>query len=326
MMALLSRAAMRRVIPLPLLVLLAGLNPAVAQPAQAPDQPPEELTPAQPPPIPPPENLSPSSTVIPPSWTVAPGSVDSSSNKYVREVCGAQFMEISDEYRNLRTCIYRLQAADIKLDELQEELRACLESRDPTRTLTAAAKGAEPNFVPSIPEPLVSSPSSNQATSVPVIYDALLRENQLLKSKSYAALQAYTQYYYDTHARRMADLRHNTFVWQARASEILIWVVVVVCLSGVVFSGYQLWRATSPRAFAGSTVKADGDPLATNIELSLQNVRVTSSVIGLVVLVISVAYLYLFLKEVYRIDMAEELPASSPVTESPIKNATTAKE
>jgi hypothetical protein len=106
------------------------------------------------------------------------------------------------------------------------------------------------------------------------------------------------------------------FVWQAKASEILIWVVVIVCLSGVVFSGYQLWRATSPKTFDGSTVKADGDPLATNVELSWQNVRVTSSVIGLVVLVISVAYLYLFLKEVYRIDTA-----SSPVAESPTKTS-----
>ena len=74
-------------------------------------------------------------------------------------------------------------------------------------------------------------------------------------------------------------------------------MVVIVCLSGVLFSGYQLWKATAPAPVGGSVDKSNADPLATNVELSWQNVRVTSSVIGLVVLVISVAYLYLFLKE-----------------------------
>ena len=80
-------------------------------------------------------------------------------------------------------------------------------------------------------------------------------------------------------------------------------MVVIVCLSGVLFSGYQLCKATAPAPVGGSVDKSNADPLATNVELSWQNVRMTSSVIGLVVLVISVAYLYLFLKEVYRIDM-----------------------
>ena len=99
-------------------------------------------------------------------------------------------------------------------------------------------------------------------------------------------------------------------MWQARASEILIWVVVIVCLSGVVFSGYQLWRATAPTP-SGATPTALGE---TTVEASWQNVRITSSVIGLVVLVISVAYLYLFLKEVYDIKIAGDLDATSSST------------
>ena len=103
-------------------------------------------------------------------------------------------------------------------------------------------------------------------------------------------------------------------------------MVVTVCLSGVVFAGYQLWRATATAPeFNGSTAKPAGDPLATNVELSWQSVRVTSSVIGLVVLVISVAYLYLFLKEVYRIDL-EELITSPRVIENPITKSDTDKQ
>jgi hypothetical protein len=126
-------------------------------------------------------------------------------------------------------------------------------------------------------------------------------------SKGYAAWQDYKEYYYRTYQHDLAESQLNAFKWQATASKILIWVVVIVCLSGVVFSGYQLWRATAPGPVGGGADGKTADPLATNVELSWQNVRVTSSVIGLVVLVISVAYLYLFLKEVYHIEMVGDL-------------------
>ncbi len=77
-------------------------------------------------------------------------------------------------------------------------------------------------------------------------YDKLANENRVLKSKSYAAKLGYLDYFYTDYARKRANIQLNTFIWQARASEILIWVVVVVCLSGVIFSGIQLWRATAP--------------------------------------------------------------------------------
>ena len=112
-----------------------------------------------------------------------------------------------------------------------------------------------------------------------------------LDSKGYAAWQDYKEYYYRIYQHDLAESQLNAFKWQATASKILIWVVVIVCLSGVVFSGYQLWRATAPDPVGGGADGKTADPLATNVELSWQNVRVTSSVIGLVVLVISVAYL-----------------------------------
>ena len=111
-------------------------------------------------------------------------------------------------------------------------------------------------------------------------YDQLQSENDFLSSKGYAAQEGYNEYFYGDYARKKAEIQLSTFMWQARASEILIWVVVVVCLSGVLFSGYQLWRATAPGPVGGSADKSNADPLATNVELSWQSVRVTSSVIG----------------------------------------------
>lgn len=134
-------------------------------------------------------------------------------------------------------------------------------------------------------------------------YDQLQGE---VGSKGYAARDSYNQYYYDNYARDLAAIRLNAFWWQALASQVLLCVVVVVCLSGVFFSGYQLWIATSRGPVDGSA-KSTADPISTSVELSWQSVRVTSSVIGLIVLVVSVAFLYLFLKEVYKIETAGEL-------------------
>ena len=296
---------MKSAILLPLLLLLVNINPddSFAQ-NQAPNETPPSIV------------SSPSS-----NQAVA-GTPDAKKQLSSEAVFEERYDEVSRKYWELRTCLDRLQDPDIKLDDIRE-LRECLD-RDPERYIRAPKETPPMVQHPSstiAPQSIVASPSSSQAVAGPPTYDELQRENEFLKSKSYAAREAYDQFYYGKHAQRMADQRHQTFVWQARASEILIWIVVIVCLSGVVFSGYQLWRATSPKPFGGSTVKADGDPLATNVELSWQNVRVTSSVIGLVVLVISVAYLYLFLKEVYQIDMEEELTTDSPVGESPTKIA-----
>jgi hypothetical protein len=148
-------------------------------------------------------------------------------------------------------------------------------------------------------------------------YDKL--QNDFLKSQD-AAQQGYNQYFYQQYAPELAKIQLDAFRWQATASRILIWVVVVVCLSGIIFSGYQLWRATAPGPVGASAEKLNTDPLAANVELSWQSVRVTSSVVGLVVLVISVAYLYLFLKEVYNIEV---IPSPAAIESAPSQTNST---
>jgi hypothetical protein len=137
-------------------------------------------------------------------------------------------------------------------------------------------------------------------------------ENDRLKSKAYAAKESYVEYFYGDYARKRSEIQLSTFAWQVWASKVLAWLVVAVCTAGIAFSGVQLWRATAPRPVGDpSNQPSVADPLGTNIELSWQNVRVTSSVIGLVVLVISVVYLYLFLKEVYEVKVITGLDAPS---------------
>jgi hypothetical protein len=56
-------------------------------------------------------------------------------------------------------------------------------------------------------------------------------------------MDVYSIRYYEFLSRQ-TDLAAGTLIWQARASEISMWVVFAVVFAGVAFSGYQLFHAT----------------------------------------------------------------------------------
>jgi hypothetical protein len=133
--------------------------------------------------------------------------------------------------------------------------------------------------------------------------------------------KAYAEHY-KTYVDGLTAIQLRAFNWQFWTSVVLLGVVVAICLAGVIFSGFQLYWATAYGSGGGSAErpsadqvaanKPNADQLGTNVELSWQSVRVTSSVIGLVVLVISLAFFYLFLKEVYPISAVGGVIPSSP--------------
>jgi hypothetical protein len=113
----------------------------------------------------------------------------------------------------------------------------------------------------------------------------------------------YARKYYDYMGRR-ADMNVAQLQWQLSASEKMLWVVVLVVFSGVVFSGFQLWKSTSLKHLAGETT----------LVVEAQRIRLRSSVVGVVVLAISMVFFYSFLIEVYRLRVVDlsrtELPPS----------------
>jgi len=169
------------------------------------------------------------------------------------------------------------------------------------------------------PEPAAPGETAREIAKKPrspeVIISTLRRANAELESEI-ATLRSKS-------ARRKAELRLNAFQWQAAASEVLLWIVVFMCLSGVVFSGFQLWRAGMLPGADTATAKTEKTPpkanagLETGLEISATQLKVTSSVVGLIVLVISLAYLYLFLKDVYSIQTLERTGPS--ITTAPIE-------
>lgn len=119
-------------------------------------------------------------------------------------------------------------------------------------------------------------------------------ELESYKNDRYSTELQYTKKYYEYLAKK-ADLNLAQFEWQRTASERLLWLVVVVVFSGVVFSGYQLWRASKTNDLPGDS----------SIEIAVQKVKITSSVVGVIVLAISIVFFYFFLIEVYRVKVVD---------------------
>lgn len=108
---------------------------------------------------------------------------------------------------------------------------------------------------------------------------------------------------YQRHQIEALEHRERLFRWQLRANQTSFVVVLVVVFAGILFSGIQ---------FAKSLRARPGEAEASVHELSIgaQGVSVKSSVIGLIVLTISLGFFYLYLVHVFPL---EELPPSGGV-------------
>ncbi len=93
------------------------------------------------------------------------------------------------------------------------------------------------------------------------------------------------------HQKKELEIIKETFEWQGDASIVLLYLVVFIALIGIIFSGFQLWKAYK---------LSDPQP-ETTLEVSAGKIRITSSVVGIIILTISLGFMYLFLQEVYPI-------------------------
>lgn len=112
-----------------------------------------------------------------------------------------------------------------------------------------------------------------------------------------SACMAHREYLVAFYKRQTALGNHEiaAFEWQLKASRILLGLVALISCLGVTFAGYQLWIGTRPRRKIDQSV---------DIEISIQRIRLQSSVIGISVLAISVAFFLVFVQNVYHITFA----------------------
>jgi hypothetical protein len=95
-------------------------------------------------------------------------------------------------------------------------------------------------------------------------------------------------------------------------NHVMLYMVVFITLSGVILAGLQLW-ASYRLAVSGKGQLAEGGDLS----IHPGNVAVKSSVVGVVILAISLAFFMIFVTDVYRITPASETAASPASAPSP---------
>ena len=153
-------------------------------------------------------------------------------------------------------------------------------------------------------------------------------EKQKLLTES--AEQRYFQRQYDFYYTSSLQHRFDTFQWQQVSGKIIFWVVIIIVFIALLFAAIQfrismqqasskIKKAVSTRAATvetGETTEAGASAMPNSeVELSVSGVKVNSSVLGVVILVISLAFLYLYLVYVYPISSVKTDGISNPAKE-----------
>ncbi|HEY3404497.1 MAG TPA: hypothetical protein VGK59_14005 [Ohtaekwangia sp.] len=116
----------------------------------------------------------------------------------------------------------------------------------------------------------------------------------LFLSQDDSVLKYYRQSCIAYYTFKRNQFRHadRVFAWQLISSKIIFFVVIGLVLAGIWFASVQFYRG----------MKAGQEMPATNLELSAGSVKIGSSVLGLLILTLSIAFFYLYLVYVYPIE------------------------
>jgi hypothetical protein len=118
------------------------------------------------------------------------------------------------------------------------------------------------------------------------------------RQKYFAAMQRFYEYRANGYA-----YRSRVFEWQLLSSRVIFVIVLILVLAGIYFAAVQFHVAmmTARRNLVSPPAAPSADPLATHLELSAKGVVVNSSVLGVIILGLSLAFFYLYLVYVYPI-------------------------
>jgi len=160
-------------------------------------------------------------------------------------------------------------------------------SRETTPITKTPAASKEDTSSPVRPSDSVSKREKTVRIDVAdptLLYQADLYRKRLDSEAEYAA--AYYRYQI-----RLMDYNVGLFMWHQTAASVILWLACAVVAAGVLFSAIQL----------GNALRLSQPQASTELEVSAQKVRITSSVIGIVVLAMSLMFVYLFVHEIYGI-------------------------
>ena len=125
---------------------------------------------------------------------------------------------------------------------------------------------------------------------------------------------AYRKSYLDQELK-FREVELEVYHWQISAANAILYLVALLTVFGIVFSGYQLWKVNRI---------SKAPPAGVELELSVSKLRIQTSVIGAIVLFVSYAFLLVFTRDIYTIRNTDQnsikSQSSRPVVEaSPTK-------
>ena len=171
----------------------------------------------------------------------------------------------------------------------------------PTPTAAPAAEAAEP-----------AAGGSQAATEAVTAMPASPSETVLGDPETRRRFLTSMQRYYEYRANGY-EYRSRVFEWQLLSSRFIFVVVLALVSAGLYFAAVQFriaMRAAARKVDAAPTVGATVSPstpadpsmsLATQLEVSAKGVVVNSSVMGVIILALSLAFFYLYLVHIYPI-------------------------
>lgn len=147
-------------------------------------------------------------------------------------------------------------------------------------------QGASIAKTPDLPNRIPNPNKEEMSIEQMMIYNDHLK--QLLEiERTYQQNQA--NYYDQLYQENITVLKnqHKQSIW-------LFAIVSVITLSGIILSWYQLKKSFD------SNIISDN-----HLELSSEKIKITSSVVGLLILALSFAFYWLYITEVYTIKLAD---------------------
>ena len=141
--------------------------------------------------------------------------------------------------------------------------------------------------------------SAEASTAMPATPSDVVLADTTTRQKYLTAMQRYYEYRADGYA-----YRSRLFEWQLLSSRAIFVVVLALVGAGMYFAAVQFRAAMvgARQQAGGNAPSAAGETaLATKLEVSAKGVVVNSSVLGVIILALSLAFFHLYLVYVYPI-------------------------
>jgi hypothetical protein len=130
------------------------------------------------------------------------------------------------------------------------------------------------------------APAPKADPMAPELGDAAAQGDAKTREKYFEAMREYYAY-------RIAGLQHRrlVFAWQLTSSKLIFVTVLVLVLAGIYFAAVQFHTG----------IREKRVEVASELAVSADGLKVTSPVLGVIILVLSLAFFYCYLVFVYPI-------------------------